>query len=60
MVNSNAVCTLLESVAEIHTLTEIYNRMVEIAGSEDSVYTQKWLKKKVKERYGDIVIISEG
>ena len=37
----NAVCSWLESEAEIHTLTEIHNHMVEIAGSEESVYSQK-------------------
>ena len=60
MVYFNAVCTWLESEAEIHTVTEIYNKMVEIAGSEDSVYSQKWLKTKLKERYGDHITFSEG
>ena len=49
----NNVCSWLESEAEIHTLTEIYKKMVEIAGSEDKVYSQKWLKTKLKEKYGD-------
>ena len=56
----DADCTWLESEAEIHTVTEIYNRMIEIAGSKDSVYSQKWLKIKLKERYGDHITFSEG
>ena len=55
----NAVCSCLESEAGIHTLTEIHNHMVEIAGSEECVYSQKWLKTKLKERYGDHVTFSE-
>ena len=34
--------------------------MIEIAGSKDSVYSQKWLKTKLKERYGDHITFSEG
>ena len=56
----DADCTWLESEAEIHTVTEIYNRMIEIAGSKDSVYSQNWLKIKLKERYGDHITFSEG
>ena len=33
--------------------------MVEIAGSEDKVYSQKWLKTKLKEKYGDHINIVE-
>ena len=50
----------MESEAEIHTLTEIHNHMMEIAGSEESVYSQKWLKTKLKEIYEDHVTFSEG
>lgn len=53
------VCTWLESEAEIYTLSEIYNHMLEVAGSEEKVYSRKWLKTKIKERYGDHVTFTE-
>ena len=40
------VCSWLESEAEIHTLSEIYNQMAEIACSEDTIYSRKWFKNK--------------
>ena len=53
------LCSWLESEAEIHTLSEIHNQMAEIAGSEDTIYGRKWLKTKIKEKYGDHVTFTE-
>ena len=53
------LCSWLESEAEIHTLSEIHNQMAEIAGSEDTIYSRKWLKTKIKEKYGDHVTFIE-
>ena len=53
------LCSWLESETEIHTLSEIHNQMAEIAGSEDTIYSWKWLKTKIKEKYGDHVTFTE-
>ena len=53
------LCSWLESEAEIHTVSEIHNQMAEIAGSEDTTYNWKWLKTKIKEKYGDHVMFTE-
>ena len=53
------VCSWLESEAEIHTLSEIYNQMAEIACSEDTIYSRKWLKTKIEEKYGDHVMFTK-
>ena len=52
------LCSWLESEAEIHTVSEIHNQMAEIAGSEDTIYNWKWLKTKIKEKYGDHVMFT--
>jgi len=49
--NFESVCFWLESEVEIYTLSEIHEKMVEMAESKDKVYSQKWLKTKLKERY---------
>ena len=45
----------MEQEGEVHTLVEIHQNMVEIAGSEDSAYGIKWLKTKLKARYAEHV-----
>ena len=54
-----AACSWLESQTEIQTVSEVYEHMLEIAGSEENVYSAKWLKTKLKERYGDHVSFTE-
>ena len=54
--NFNAVCEWLEGEAEIHTLSEVYKKMIEITGSEDYAYSQKWLKKNLKDKYAECIV----
>ena len=49
------VCKWLESEAEVYSLQEIYRKMVDLSGSEENVYSQKWLKTKLKEKYGTYI-----
>ena len=49
--NFSAVCECLEAEAEIHTLSEVYKKMLDIAVSEECAYPQKWLKKKLEDKY---------
>ena len=56
------VCSWLESEAEVYSLSEIHEKMIEMTGSgdeSDNVYTQKWLKVKLKQRYGEHIVFSE-
>ena len=54
--NFEAVCEWLEAEAEVHTLSEVYKKMLEITGSEECAYSQKWLKKKLEERYSHHIV----
>ena len=49
------MCEWLESKTdfELHTLDELRQHMIEIAGSEDNVYSSKTLKRKLQGHYGD-------
>ena len=49
------VCKWLESEAEVYSLQEIYRKMVDLSDSEENVYSQKWLKTKLKEKYGTYI-----
>ena len=51
----NEVCEWMESEAELYTLQEVHDKMAERAGTED-LYSKKWLKTKIQERYGNHVI----
>ena len=52
-----SVCEWLESEAEVFTLGEIHEKMVELAGTND-VYTQKWLKTQLEEKYKSCIFIT--
>ena len=49
--NFNAVCQWLEKIAEVYTLGEISQKMVDLAGSEENAYSIKWMKKRLKDRH---------
>ena len=53
------VCEWLENEGEAHSLSEIHCKMTDIAGSSDDVYSQKWLKKKLQEKYKDHIFFTE-
>ena len=55
----NQVCKWLEKEGELRSLQEIHIKMAEIAGSAEKVYTKKWLKRKLKEKYQDHIYFSE-
>ena len=49
--NFKTVFQRLEKKAEIYTFGEIHQKMVDLAGSKESAYSIKWMKKKLKDRY---------
>ena len=48
--NFNAVCKWSEAEA-IHTLSEVYKKVLDIIGSKESAYSQKWQKQKLEGKY---------
>ena len=50
------LCHWLESESELHSLLDMQNKLIEIAGSED-VYDTKWIRKRLEERYGNHIYI---
>ncbi len=55
------LCQWLESKAdaELHTLKELHDKMLEFSGGSADVYTIKRLKQKVQEHYEDFVFFAE-
>ena len=49
----DSMCDWLDQQNELHTLEDLQNKMVEQSGTD--VYGTKWIKKKLKEKYGDYV-----
>ena len=54
----NLVCEWLEGEAELYSLSEIFDKMIDISNG-GNVYGKKWLKQKLKLRYKDNIFFSE-
>ena len=52
------VCKWLESEAELHSLSEIHKQMIDLS-VDGNVYSPKWLKTKLKEKYHDNIFFAE-
>ena len=52
------LCEWLEGEGEFYSISELHDKMKEL-GQSDSVYSPKWLKKKLQMKYGDMIFISE-
>ena len=54
------LCIWLENEAdgELYSLTELHDKMTEMANGEE-VYSQKWLKSKLVEKYKETIFFSE-
>ena len=50
------ICSWLETKAELQTLDGIYDRMLDLA-ERKPVYSVKWLKKKLSEKYASNVFL---
>lgn len=58
--NFEITCQWLEREAgdALLSVTELHDRMVEVCGSADSVYSVKWLKQLLMDKYGDHVFFA--
>ena len=52
------LCEWMEQEAECYTIKELHTRMMEIANCE-TVYSTKWLKRKLMDRYEEHVFFAE-
>ena len=43
-------------MAEIYSLPEIYSQLIELVGENSDVYTKRWLKTKLKIKYGENIM----
>ena len=57
----NKLCSYIESETEVYSLQELQAKMIKIAGgkNEYKVYSTKWLKTKLQQKFGDHVFFSE-
>ena len=55
----NKLCEWLEEEAELYTLVELYERMIDIAGGSNDVYSVKRLKQKLQDKYKDFIFFAE-
>ena len=56
--NFEILCKWLETEGELYSLLELHDKMKELANS-DEVYTRKWLKTKLKNKYGEEIFFAE-
>ena len=54
----DTLCNWLETEGELHTLSELHQQMISIAGTTD-VYSEKWIKVKLIEKYQDNINFNE-
>ena len=52
------MCDWLESEAELYTVSELQEKMKEIAQNDD-VYQGKWIKEKLRTKYGNHIVFSD-
>ena len=52
------LCTWLETDAELHSLSEVHEKMVELSGN-GQVYTKKWLKREFHGKYNNDIYFAE-
>ena len=58
--NFDALCWWLEdNFDELCSLDELHMKMITIAGSVDTLYLRKHLKRKLIEHYGDNIFFSD-
>ena len=57
--NFEQMCEWLESQCEPYSLSEVYEKMLEMGGGSDRIYSEKWLKVKLQEKYKDHIFFAE-
>lgn len=58
-INFEKLCDWLECESEVYSLTELHEKMIEIAGSDGDVWSRKWMRTKLKEKYGSLLFFTE-
>ena len=56
--NFEMLCQWLETEGELYSLVELHDKMKEFAQSDD-IYSRKWFKTKIKEKYDDMIFFAE-
>ena len=59
--NFELVCEWLEAEGELCSLSEVHDKMTEIAklNESENVYSQKWLKTKLQQKYKEHIFFAE-
>ena len=59
--NFELVCECLEAEGELCSLSEVHDKMTEIAklNESENVYSQKWLKTKLQQKYKEHIFFAE-
>ena len=57
--NSDILYKQIESEAEIHSMSEIYNKIIELVEEHNDVYTKQGLKTNLKVKYWELVMFTE-
>ena len=57
--NSDILYKQIESEAEIHSMSEIYNKIIELVEEHNDVYTKQGLKTNLKVKYWELAMFTE-
>ena len=57
--NSDILYKRIESEAEIHSMSEIYSKIIGFVEENNDVYTKRWLQIKLKFNYWELVTFTE-
>ena len=57
--NFETLCEWLEGEAELYAVSELHQKMVELAESHENVYSKKWFKNRLKKKYSNTIFFAE-
>ena len=57
--NSDILYKRIESEAEIHSMSEIYSKIIELVEENNDGYTKRWLQIKLEVKYWELVMFAE-
>ena len=57
--NFETFCEWLEGEVELYTVSELHQKMAELAESHENVYGKKWFKNHLKKKYSNTIFFAE-